>query len=141
MTIDFAALTASVGAGLGDIRACLVVSRDGLPLGAYPRNEEARALNVWTRIAALGDADRGFVASSQELWAFCRLGPYRALAVAAPTAAPGIVLDRLDSMLRTAEEVRREGLIVQQSALEVPEWPSVPSIVDEVPARGTAPPA
>src|SRR6266498_2949284 len=83
MSIDFAALTQAVVAGLPDVRSCLIVSRDGLALGASPATEEGRTLNVWTRIAALGDVERGFVTVRDEVWVFCRRGAYGAVATGA----------------------------------------------------------
>jgi hypothetical protein len=112
MSIDFAALTQAVVAGLSDVRSCLMVSRDGLALGAFPATEEGRTLEVWTRIAALGDVERGFVTIRDEVWVFCRRGAYGALATAPSTARPGVILDSLEQMVLKAEEsrVRKEGL-------------------------------
>lgn len=112
MSIDFAALTQAVVAGLPDVRSCLMVSRDGLALGASPATEEGRTLEVWTRIAALGDVERGFVTVRDEVWVFCRRGAYGAVATAASTARPGVILDSLEQMVLLAEEsrVRREAL-------------------------------
>ncbi len=106
MSIDFAALTQAVVAGLPDVRSCLLVSRDGLALSASPATEEGRTLDVWTRIAALGDVERGFVTVRDEVWVFCRRGAYGAVATAASTTRPGLVLDRLEQMVLVAEEAR-----------------------------------
>lgn len=106
MSVDFAALAKAVVSGVPDVRACLIVSRDGLGLGAHPASEEEKALAVWSRVAALGDVERGFVALRDEVWAFCRRGPYTALATAHPSARAGLVIDRLDQMLLAAEEAR-----------------------------------
>jgi hypothetical protein len=112
MSIDFAALTQAVVAGLSDVRSCLIVSRDGLALGASPATEEGRSLDVWTRIASLGDVERGFVTVRDEVWVFCRRGAYGTVAIAASTARPGVILDTLEQTVLTAEEarVRKEGL-------------------------------
>jgi hypothetical protein len=111
MSIDFAALTQAVVAGLSDVRSCLMVSRDGLALGASPATEEGRTLDVWTRIAALGEVERGFVTVRDEVWVFCRRGAYGAVATAPSTARPGLILDSLEQMVLMAEEarVRKEG--------------------------------
>jgi hypothetical protein len=106
MSVDFAALTHAVVAGVADVRACLVLSRDGLALGAFPAAEEERTLSVWSQIATLGEVDRGFVGLTDEVWVFCRRGPYAAVATASPLAKPGLILDRLEQMLLTAEEAR-----------------------------------
>jgi len=111
MSIDFGALTHAVVAGVPDVRSCLMVSRDGLALGASPAAEEDRTLEVWTRIGSLGDVERGFVTVRDEIWVFCRRGTYGAVATASPTARPGLILDHLEQMVLMAEEarVRKEG--------------------------------
>jgi len=111
MSVDFGALTQAVVAGLPDVRSCLIVSRDGLALGASPAAEEGRTLEVWTRIAMLGDVERGFVTVRDEVWVFCRRSAYGAIATASSTARPGLILDHLEQMVLMAEEarVRKEG--------------------------------
>src|SRR5262245_1540688 len=104
MSVDFAALAMAVVSGVADVRACVVVSRDGLALGACPASDEEKALTVWSRMAALGDVERGFVALRDEVWVFCRRGPYAALAIGQPAARAGVILDALDQMLLSAEE-------------------------------------
>ena len=106
MSVDFAALATAVVSGVSDVRTCLVVSRDGLALGACPASEEEKALAIWSKIAALGEVERGFVAHRDEVWAFCRRGPYAALAAGGPTTRAGLVLDALDQLLLAAEEAR-----------------------------------
>jgi len=112
MSTDFAALTSAFAAGLPDVRACLIVSRDGLSLGSHPAGEEPRALSVWGRVQELGDVERGFAVVGDELWVFCRRGPYAALAIAGASSRAGVVLDRLEQMALVAEEdrLRKEGL-------------------------------
>jgi len=106
MSVDFAALVHAFVAGVADVRACLIVSRDGLALGASPADEEEKALAAWSQIAALGEVDRGFVGLRDEQWVFCRRGPYAALAKASSSARAGLILDRLEEMLLVAEEAR-----------------------------------
>lgn len=112
MSVDFVALAKSVVAGVADVRACLIVSRDGLTLGACPVDQEEKALAVWSQIATLGEVERGFVALRDEVWAFSRRGPYAALATASPGVRPGLLLDSLGQMLLAAEEarVRKDGV-------------------------------
>jgi hypothetical protein len=136
MSVDFAALTAAVGAGLSEVRACLIVSRDGLALGSYPPAEEASAMEKWMRLASLGDVERGFAVVGEECWVFCSRGPYSALAVARASVRPGIILEHLDQMVLAAEEarLRKEGIS-----------PSSPRDADAAAAaarrrRATAPP-
>jgi len=131
MSVDFAALVHAFVAGVADVRACLIVSRDGLALGAYPADEEERALTVWSQVTALGDLDRGFVGLRDEVWVFCRRGPYSALATGAPTARAGLVLDRMDEMLLVAEEIRlKKGSFRpaerEAPALDAPRGPRTP---------------
>jgi hypothetical protein len=121
MSVDFAALVHALVAGVADVRACLIVSRDGLALGASPADEEEKALAAWSQIAALGEVDRGFVGLRDEQWVFCRRGPYAALAKASPSARAGLILDRLDEMLLVAEEVR----LKKESFRSVDREPSV----------------
>ena len=79
-----------------------MVSRDGLVLGVFPPEEEERTVRMWKGISALGDVDHGFVAGSDETWAFSRRGPYSAVAVAASSVRPGVILHRLDEVLALA---------------------------------------
>ena len=127
MSVDFAALVHAFVAGVADVRACLIVSRDGLALGASPADEEEKALAAWSQIAALGEVDRGFVELRDEQWVFCRRGPYSALAKASPSARAGLILDRLDEMLLVAEEVRlkKESFrsVDREPSLETPRGP------------------
>jgi predicted regulator of Ras-like GTPase activity (Roadblock/LC7/MglB family) len=37
---DFNALASSLAQGVGDVRGCLILSRDGLVLGAHPAEAE-----------------------------------------------------------------------------------------------------
>jgi hypothetical protein len=106
MSVDFTALVHALVASVADVRACVMVSREGLALGASPAHDEEKALAAWSNIAALGEVDRGFVGLQGETWVFCRRGPYAALATASPSARPGLILDRLEEMLLVAEEVR-----------------------------------
>jgi hypothetical protein len=111
MSVDFVALAKAVVAGVADVRVCLIVSRDGLALGACPVEQEEKALAVWSQVATLGEVERCFVALRDEVWAFSRRGPYAALATAGPAVRPGLLLDSLEQMLLTAEEgrLRKDG--------------------------------
>jgi hypothetical protein len=116
MSVDFAALAQAVLGGLAEVRVCLIVSRDGLVLGAQPPNKESRALDIWGRMTGLGDVERGFAVVGDELWSFCRRGPYSALAIADPTARPGVILDRLERTLVIAEDDRVRSDALRQAA-------------------------
>src|SRR5437879_1555718 len=90
MSTDFTALASVLAGGLPELRACLLVSRDGLALGSHPADEEARTLGAWARITALGDVERGFVVVGEELWPFCRRGSYSATAIPNAGARPAL---------------------------------------------------
>ena len=70
MTTDYAAVAGSAVLGTSGVRVCLLVSGDGLPLGAYPATDERRAASAWSRLSALGRVARGFVTVDDEMWAF-----------------------------------------------------------------------
>ena len=103
--MDFEELAASMTAGLDGVRACLIVSRDGLSLGASPAGAEATARRVWDKLQEIGDPQRGFVDVGTEIWVMARRGKYAAVAVAGPEAKPGRVLDRIETQLAVAEKV------------------------------------
>ena len=130
MSLDLGALTGSVVVGLPGVQACLLVSRDGLPLSAFPLGEERRVMEVWLRLAELGDAERGFVVVGGQMWAFSVRGFYGTVAVAAPSVRPGLLLDRLDRVLaRLAEESTAEPahrLVPAEERTAAPERPQTP---------------
>ena len=100
--MDFEELAACMTAGLDGVRACLIVSRDGLSLGAFPADAETTARRAWDRLQELGDPQRGFVDMGTEIWVMARQGMYAAVAVAGPEAKPGRVLDRIETQLALA---------------------------------------
>ena len=103
---DFDTLASSLAAGLGDLRGCLILSRDGMVLGSSPADDEASLTPAWVRFAALGDTERGYVQFGVESWCYVRRGPYAAFAIAGPGARPGLVLDQIDQALLLAEQGR-----------------------------------
>lgn len=109
---EFSALAARVAASVGELRGCLILSRDGLVLGAFPEGEEALVKPAWLRFATLGEPDKGFVEFGDEVWGYVRRGPYAAFAVTGTAVRPGLLIDQLEQMLLAAEEVRarREAL-------------------------------
>src|SRR5919106_674249 len=104
--MDFFDLAARMSAGLDGVRACLLLSDDGLTLASYPGGQEDPARQVWDRLAQIGDPQRGFLDLGDEVWAVVRRGPYTAVVVSTPTVRPGLLLDRIESHLRVAEEAR-----------------------------------
>jgi hypothetical protein len=119
---EFSALAARVAASVGDLRGVLILSRDGLVLGAFPDGDEAALKPAWLRFAGLGEPDKGFAEFPDELWAYVRRGPYASFAVTGPHVRPGLVMDQLEQMLLAAEEVRS-----RREALRLPDAAPAPS--------------
>jgi hypothetical protein len=119
---DLSALAARLAAGVGDVRGCLIVSRDGLVMGAYPEDAEARLKPAWLRFAAVGEPDRSFVQFGDEIWCYVRRGAYAAFVVTGVSVRPGLVIDQIEQLLLTAEAARSRG-----ETLRVPEAPAAPS--------------
>jgi hypothetical protein len=119
---EFSALAARVAAGVGELRGCLILSRDGLVLGAFPEGEEALVKPAWLRFATLGEPDKGFVEFGDEVWGYVRRGPYAAFAVTGTGTRPGLLIDQLEQVLLSAEEARS-----RREALRLPEVPAAPS--------------
>jgi hypothetical protein len=109
---DFTELAVTLTASVGDARGSLILSRDGLVLGAGPEEAEGLVTPAWVRFASLGEPERGFVQFGTELWCYVRRGPYSAFVLAGTSVRPGLVLDQIDQALLAAEEARsrREGL-------------------------------
>ncbi|HVM12254.1 MAG TPA: hypothetical protein VM638_07250, partial [Actinomycetota bacterium] len=105
---DFSGLVARAVAGLDDVRACLLLSRDGLTLGAYPVGGEEQARAAWSRVEPIGDVERGFLVVGDEVWVFARRGAYACIVVGSGSAKAGVLLDRLEATLRAAEEARMQ---------------------------------
>lgn len=106
---DFDALAAALGAGIADLRGCLILSRDGLVLGGYPDAAEQELKASWLRFADLGESERGFVQFGNEIWSLVRRGPYGSFAVTGIGVRPGIVIDHMERVLQAAEEARSRG--------------------------------
>src|SRR5438093_353977 len=115
MDIDFTALASRVAAR-AEVLGCVILSRDGLVLGAFPPGGERDVTPAWLRFASVGDPERGFVEFGAELWAYVRQGPYAAFAVGAPGTRAGILLDYLEQALLAAEDSRD-----QRAAVRAPE--------------------
>src|SRR5436190_22203823 len=105
MDIDFTALASRVAAR-AEVLGCVILSRDGLVLGAFPPGGERDVTPAWLRFSSVGEPDRGFVEFPDELWAYVRLGPYAAFAVGTPRTRAGILLDYLEQALLVAEDSR-----------------------------------
>jgi hypothetical protein len=119
---EFSALAARVAASVVELRGCLILSRDGLVLGAFPAGEEGPVKTAWLRFAVVGEPEKGFVEFGDEIWTYVRRGPYAAFAVSGLGVRPGLLIDQLEQMLYTAEEVR-----ARREALRLPEVTPAPS--------------
>jgi hypothetical protein len=118
---DYSALAYRIAGGVADVRGCLILSRDGLILGSYPDDETA-VKPAWVRFASLGDPERSFVEFGDQVWVYVRRPAYGAFAVANAGVRPGLVIDQLEGILRSAEEARS-----RRDTLRVPEASSAPS--------------
>jgi hypothetical protein len=114
---EYSALAQRVAVAVGDLHACLVMSRDGMILGSHPPDDEAAVKPAWLRFAELGQVEKGFVEFADQVWAFVRRGPYAAFAVAGSQVRPGLLIDQLEQALLTAEgsRTRREPLKLPES--------------------------
>jgi hypothetical protein len=121
---EFAALAQRVVLTLDDVRGCLVLSRDGLVLGAFPEDQEAELKPAWLRFVHVGEARKGFVEFSDQLWAFVHRGPYAAFVVTGTSVRPGVMLDQLEQAVIAAEEARAKQ---KEVTLKVPDASSAPS--------------
>jgi hypothetical protein len=119
---DLSALAARLAASVGDVRGCLIVSRDGLVIGAHPVDGEAKLKSAWLRFAALGEPDRSFVQFGDEIWCYVRRGAYAAFLVTSVGVRPGLAIDQIEQALLTAEEARSK-----RESLKAPEAPAAPS--------------
>jgi hypothetical protein len=119
---DYSALAQRTAVSVPEVRGCLILSRDGLVLGAYPDQDEAPAKAAWLRFCVLGEPDRSFIEFGDQTWAFVKRGPYAAFALADPGVRPGILIDQLEQALLVAEEGR-----TKRETLRVPDAASAPS--------------
>jgi hypothetical protein len=120
---ELSGLASTLAAGVGDVRGCLILSRDGLVVGSFLPDGEASVRPAWIRFAAVGEPERGFVQFGTETWCYVRRGPYAAFVVVGPAARPGLVIDHMDQLLLSAEETR----INRAEAKDEPTIPAAPS--------------
>src|SRR2546421_1144782 len=107
MEIDFSALASRVAA-FSDVLGCILLSSDGLVLGAFPPGDgDGDGIkSAWLRFAAVGQPERGFLKIDQQTWAYVTAGSYAAFAVATGATRPGVLLDHLEQTLLVAGESR-----------------------------------
>ena len=120
---ELSGLASTLAAGVGDVRGCLILSRDGLVVGSFLPDGEGSVRPAWIRFAAVGEPERGFVQFGTETWCYVRRGPYAAFVVAGPAARPGLVIDHMDRLLLSAEETR----VNRPAAGDEPVVPAAPS--------------
>src|SRR5438309_2186071 len=92
---EYAALAQRVVLTMDDVRGCLVLSRDGMVLGAYPEEDEQAFKPAWLKFVNVGEARRGFVEFSDQLWAYVHRGPYAAFVISGIGVRPGVLRQRL----------------------------------------------
>ena len=121
---DYSALAQRVSVRIAGVRGCLMLSRDGMILGAHPEGQpEADLRTTWVRFAGVGDPERSYVEFPDQIWAFVRRGSYAAFAVAEIGVRPGVLVDTLEQALMSAEQER----VVDRETMRLPEAPSAPS--------------
>lgn len=121
---DYAALAHRVAAAVSGIRGCVLLSRDGMVLGAHPEGDaEVSVRTAWLRIAAVGEPDRCSIEFPDQTWAFVRRGSYAAFVVADVGVRPGILLDLLEQALMAGETERAH----DRDAMRLPEASVAPS--------------
>lgn len=111
---DYSALAQRIAVGVSGVSGALILSRDGLVLGAYPNEDESLAKPAWLRFIALGEPERSFIEFSDQVWAYVKRGPYAAFATAEAGTRPGVLVDQLEQVLLVVEEgrTRREPMRV-----------------------------
>lgn len=119
---DYSALAQRVAITVGDVRGLLVLSRDGLVLGAYPEDDESVAKPSWLKFTTLGEPEKSFIEFADQVWVYVHRGPYAAFAVAGTSIRPGILIDQLEQALLAAEDAR-----TKREPLKVPDATAAPS--------------
>jgi hypothetical protein len=121
---DYSALAQRVSMSITGVRGCLMLSRDGMVLGAHPEGEaETHIRASWMRFAAVGDPERSYVEYRDQVWAFVRRGGYSAFAVADAGVRPGVLVDLLEQALMVGEQDRAR----DRETMRLPEAPAAPS--------------
>ena len=119
---DYSALAQRISVSVGGVSGALILSRDGLVLGAYPTEDESLAKPAWLKFVTLGEPDRSFVEFPDQVWAYVKRGPYAAFATAEAGTRPGILVDQMEQALLVAEEGR-----TRRDTLRVPDSNAAPS--------------
>lgn len=121
---DYSALAQRVSLSITGIRGCLMLSRDGMVLGAYPEGDaESDLRTAWVRFAGVGDPERSYIEFPDQIWAFVRRGAYGAFAVADVGVRPGVLVDMLEQALMAGEQER----VSDRETMRLPDPPAAPS--------------
>jgi hypothetical protein len=119
---DYAALAQRISVAVSGVSGALILSRDGLVLGAHPTEDESLAKPAWLRFVTLGEPDRSFVEFPDQVWAYVKRGAYAAFATAEAGTRPGVLVDQMEQVLLVAEEGR-----ARRDTLRVPDANVAPS--------------
>jgi predicted regulator of Ras-like GTPase activity (Roadblock/LC7/MglB family) len=119
---DYSALAQRISVSVSGVTGALILSRDGLVLGAYPNEDESLAKAAWLRFTVLGEPEKSFVEFPDQVWAFVRRGPYGAFVLAEVGTRPGVLVDQMEQMLLVAEEGRS-----RRDTMRLPDAASAPS--------------
>ena len=132
---ELSGLASTLAAGVGDVRGCLILSRDGLVVGSFLPDGQGSIRPAWIRFAAVGEPERGFVQFGTETWCYVRRGPFAAFVVVGPAARPGLVIDHMDQLLLSAEE----SPVNRPAAGDEPAVPPAPSSRPRMPPHPDRP--
>ncbi|HEY6568064.1 MAG TPA: hypothetical protein VI341_11170 [Actinomycetota bacterium] len=119
---DYSALAQRIAVSVQGVRGSLILSRDGLVLGAYPEGDEGLAKPAWLKFVTLGEPDKSFVEFADQVWAFVKRGGYAAFSVADAGTRPGILVDQMEQVLVEAEEGR-----ARRDTVRLPDAANAPS--------------
>lgn len=119
---DYGALAQRISVAVSGVSGALILSRDGLVLGAHPTEDESLAKPAWLRFVALGEPERSFVEFPDQVWAYVKRGSYAAFATAEAGTRPGVLVDQMEQVLLLAEEGR-----ARRDTLRLPDASAAPS--------------
>lgn len=119
---DYSALAQRIAVSVSGVSGALILSRDGLVLGAFPTEDESLAKPAWLKFITLGEPDRSFVEFPDQVWAYVKRGPYAAFATADAGTRPGVLVDQMEQVLLVAEEGR-----TRRDTLRVPDASAAPT--------------
>ncbi len=106
---DYSALAQRIAVNVHGVRGSLILSRDGLVLGAYPEGDESLAKPAWLKFVTLGEPEKSFVEFGDQVWAFVKRGGYAAFSVADAGTRPGILVDQMEQVLVAPRRGARGG--------------------------------